>query len=107
MPVELRLEVPQIAWVGWIQADLVQERKDVVERADGVEGGGVPGAEGAPHGGEEERGVDLLERDAAIVEDPGQAPILGSGVSQGAGGAAIEVEDGLHVEVAFHECAQP
>jgi hypothetical protein len=107
LPIEPGLEVPQIGWVGWIQADLVQERIDVVERSDGVEGSGVFGAEGAPYGGEEEGGVDLPEGDAAIVEDPGQAPILGSDVSQGAGGAAIVVEDRLHVELAFHEFAQP
>ena len=105
--IELRLEVPKIAWVGWIQADLVQQREDVVEGSDGAEGRGVLGAEGAPYGGKEEGGVDLLEGDAAIVEDPGQAPVLGSGVTEGAGGAAIEVEDRLHVEVALHEFAQP
>jgi hypothetical protein len=65
------------------------------------------GAEGAPHDGEKECGVDLLEGDAAIVEVHGQAPILGSEVSQGAGGAAVVVEDRLHVELAFHEFAQP
>ncbi len=100
--IELRLEVPQIAGVGWIQADLVEERKDVVEGSDGVEGSGVLGAEGAPYGGKEEGGFDVLEGDTAIVEDPGQAPILGSGVAEGAGGAAIVVEDRLHVEAAFH-----
>jgi hypothetical protein len=78
-----------------------------VEGADGVEGSGVFGAKGAPHDGEKECGVDLLEGDAAIVEVPGQAPILGSDVSQGAGGAAVVVEDRLHVELAFHEFAQP
>lgn len=75
--------------------------------SDGVEGSGVLGAEGAPHGGEEEGGIDLLEGDAAIVEDPGKAPILGAGVAEGAGGAAIVVEDRLHVEVALHEFDQP
>lgn len=107
MPIELRLEVPQIAGVGWIQADLVEERKDIGEGSDGVERSGVLGAEGAPYGGKEEGGFDLLEGDAAIVEDPRQAPILGSGVAEGAGGAAIVVEDGLHVEVALHESDQP
>jgi hypothetical protein len=59
------------------------------------------------HDGEEERGFDLLEGDAAIVEDLSHAPILGSGVSEGARSAAIAVEDRLHVELAIHEGAQP
>ncbi len=103
MLIELRLEVLQIAGVGWIQADLVEQRKDIGEGSDGVEGSGVLGAEGAPDGGQEEGGVDLLEGNAAIVEDAGQAPIFGAGVSEGAGSAAIEVEDSLHVEVAIHD----
>ena len=78
-----------------------------MKRSDGVEGSSVPGAEAAPHDGEEERGFDLLEGDAAIVEDPSQAPILGSGVSEGARSAAITVEDRIYVELAIHECAQP
>ena len=93
--------------VGWVQADLVQEWKDVVERADGVEGSSVLGSEGAPHDGEEERGFDLLDGNAAVVEDAGQAPIFGAGVSEGAGGAAVVVEDGRHVEMAIHEFTQP
>ena len=107
MLIELGLKVPQIVGVGGTEADLVEERKDVVEGSDRVEGSGVFGAEGAPHGCEEEGGIDLLEGDAAIVEDPCKAPILWAGVAEGAGGAAIVVEERLHVEVAFHEFDQP
>lgn len=105
--IELPLEVAQVGGVWRIHADLVEEGKDVVKGSDGVEGRCVLGAEGAPYGGEEEGRVDLFEQDAAVVEGRGKSPVFRARVSEGAGGAAVVVEDGLDVDVAVHECAQP
>ena len=72
-----------------------------------MRGRGVFGAEGAAYGGEEEGGVDLLERNAAVVEGFGKAPVFWPGAFHGAGGAAVVFEDDHHEEVAVHELAQP
>ena len=105
--IELPEEVAQVSGVWRIRADLVEEGKQVVEGSDGVEGRGVLGAEGAADGGEEKGRVDLFEQDAAVVEGRGKSPVFRASVSEGAGGAAVVVEDGLDVNVSFHECAQP
>jgi hypothetical protein len=102
--IEFPLEVAQIGGVWWMQADLFEERKDVVEVSDGVERGGVLGAEGAAYGGEEEGGVDLFEGDAAVVEGRGEAPVFLPGASDGSRGAPVVVEGGADVAVAVHEC---
>lgn len=105
--IEFPLEVAQVSGVWRIRADLVEEWKQVREGSDGVEGRGVLGAEGAADDGEEEGGVDLLEQDATVIEGRGKSPVARPGVSEGAGRAAVVVEDGLDVDVSFHECAQP
>ena len=57
-------------------------------------------AEGPARDGKDDRGVDRLERDTAVVEFVGEPTVTAAQVAGGAGSEAIEVEGPLDAEPA-------
>src|SRR6266571_5955132 len=97
---ELVSDIAEVAGLGWLGDEYVDHRPDVVQSRDRRERWSAFRAEGPACHGEEQRGVDDLDGDAAVVERAGELAVGAAQLPAGAGSEAMEVEDGLDVEPA-------
>lgn len=93
-------EIADVAWV-WLGLEkLIDDRQKVVERGDTGERCRAVGSLSSPGDGEQECGVDDLERDASIEESGCKAAVGASGEAGRAGCASVEIDHLLGVALA-------
>jgi hypothetical protein len=93
------MQVGQVVGIGRASEHLVEDREEVGERADGAEGNGVFGTEGAAGRGDDEGDLDGLERDPARGERAGEESIVAGSAARGTGQGVIGGEHGADVVV--------
>ena len=97
---ELVSDVAEVAGLGRLGYDFIDDRPEVVEARDRRERCGARGAEGSARDGEEQRRVYHLERDAAVVECARELTVTAAQVPGGAWSEEIQFEDTMDVEPA-------
>jgi hypothetical protein len=93
-------EVADVAWVWLCCEELIDDREEIVERGDACQRCRAVGSLGSSGGGEQERGVDDLERDAAIEQSGCETAVGASGEAGRAGCASVEIDHLLGVALA-------
>jgi len=97
---EALAEVADVGWVWLGREELIDDREEIVERGDGGQRCRAVGSLGSSGGGEQEGGVDDLERDLAIEESGCEAAVGASGEAGRAGCASVEIDHLLGVTLA-------
>ena len=90
-------ELVEVVGVGRRGEDLVEDGQEVVQGGDGGEGLSGSGPEGAAGGGEQQSGLDGLERDTAGAQSCGEAAVGTANVATGAGRVAVELQEPVDV----------
>ena len=97
---EALAEIADVPWV-WLDLEkLIDDRQKVVERGDAGQRCRCAGALVSSGRGEQESGVDDLERDLAIEKSGCEAAVGASGEAGRAGSASVEMDDLLGVALA-------
>jgi len=96
-------EVAEVAWVWLGGEELIDDREEIVERGDAGQRCRAVGSLGSSGCGEQECGVDDLERDLAIEESGCEAAVGASGEAGRAGCASVEINHLLGIALARGE----
>ena len=89
MLLEPALDVGEVDGVRWGLEDFGDDRLEVVERVDRLEGIGVGRSEGAAEGGQGKGSANDLEGDLSLEEVSSELAISGPGTTGGIGGAPV------------------
>ena len=95
---ELVSQIADVAGLGRLGYEFVDDGSEVVQSGDGRDGWSAGRAKGSARDGHEQRRVYDLEGDPAVVERAGELAVATAQLPAGAGSASIEVEDPLDVE---------
>jgi hypothetical protein len=91
--IEVGLEIAEVVLADAEVKNLVDHRKQVMQRPNGLERNGIRGAEDTTRGGQDQRVFDDGDRHATIIKNRGEETIIATDSASGSRRSAIGIEN--------------